>query len=394
MKKLLRIFLLFIFILFSCSERKLDNSSADIFEFDIDSNRLIVVPAKIGNVKCNLMIDTGSTTSVLSEEFATRIDSSFRCPTFVFDGMNGIKIKSMYKAKQNLQIGDFNFSQIEFIKAGLDDFFIKNIDGLIGTDVLKKSILKLDYSNKKGYFIPFSQFKNSKELEEYEKIGINKHSCIEIQNRNQNYNMLIDSGAESMGIDIDDSIIISDAEKLKPLKVHHEYIFSSYNFEGTICKSKTGFKINTLNIQPIAYTSYPFKNSLFNTKVELSGGIKFISKLNWIFDYANNYVYISKSADFNMLDCLQDYEVKDVFFYPKVYALQLIWKNNKNPIKKHFDIKSYDKIFGINGTTYKECVEKFGNDKAYKIFGDTIQSLDFDTITVIRNGKKLLLNRR
>ncbi len=385
---------LVLLIFCSCSKYKIDNSQADIFEFKIDTHRVIVVPAKIGSVVCNLMIDTGSDISVLRKDFAKKIDKSFDSFAISFYGMQGIKIDSVWRAKQDLTIGDFKFPMFDFIKADLNHFTLKNIHGIIGTDILKHCILKLDYSNKKGFFIPFNKFETSKFIKKYEKVKINKNSYITVKLDDRDYKMLIDSGAENLSLDIDNSIQIRDAIQLRKITSKYNYIYSSYNFEGDVRKSNLGFNINKINIKPIIYTTYPFKNFLSQRKREFSCGINFISKLDWIFDYANNYVYILKPDDFSLSFDLSNYKIKEAFSYPKEYGILFLWEKDKNPLQDIFDIKKDDKVFAINQTSYKECIEKFGKNKGYDIFLDVLYSLDFDTITVIRNGKKITLARK
>ncbi len=394
MKKLLQMFLLFIFILFSCSERKLDNFSAGIFEFDIDGNRLIVVPAKIGDIKCNLMVDTGCDVCIFRKDFAEKLNKSYVIPTFAIDANKNTKIESLLKSKQNLRIGDFNFGKFKFTTDSLDIFFMKNIDGIIGTNILKHCILKLDYSNKKGYLIPFNKFKKADVIGEYEKtkIDINSHISIEID-KNQ-YKMLIDSGAVNTYLDLDNSVYIKDLIKLKKLKSEHKSAYSLRQVEIEKCKSESGFSIGKLKLKPIIYNSYKFKKHFFQKNKTLIAGLNFISELNWIFDYMHNTVYIAKDNNRKFILDSYKYKIKDPVLCSKDGSLNITWYFDKNPLQNIFDIKSSDRIYAINNISYKSCIEKFGEDKGVDLFFRTLYSLDFDTITVIRNGRKLELRRK
>ncbi len=116
-------YFLLLLLFLSCSKNDIDNSQANIFEFAIDSNRVNIVPAKIGNVNCNLMIDTGCDACVLQKDFVEKLDKSYVMPTFTIDANKNTKIESLLKSKQDLRIGDFNFGKFKFTTDTLDIFF-------------------------------------------------------------------------------------------------------------------------------------------------------------------------------------------------------------------------------------------------------------------------------
>lgn len=387
-------FFLFALILSSCKvsiEENIDNQ-VEVLEFEIRPMARIVVQAKLGNVSCNFMIDTGCDSSVLSEEFANRIGKSFLFPAIIktFSG-RGFSLGSRWKSKDVLKIGNFNFGKLQFVIGELDDFMLKNIHGIIGTDILQKCILNLDYSKGKGYLIPRSIF-NDKEYSKYEKLKIDKKSLMPVEIENKKYKLLVDSGAEGIFLDIDNRITFSDSVVVKNIESKYDTIISSIKIDGKLCRSQKGIKINNILINDIVYQTYKLsKKFIFNSE-SIIAGIVFISKLDWIFDYHNNSVYIFKPDNFT--SDFKEYKIKEVVLYRKLNALWLKWENNENPLIDITDIKSSDKIIEVNGVSFKDCIEKLGYEKGYDVFLSGIESLDFNSITVMREDKKVVLNRK
>lgn len=396
MLKLCRRFLFFLLclILFSCkglTEKNINNQEK-IFEFEVRSEARIVLPAKLGNVSCNLMIDTGCDSSVISEEFANKIGKSFLFPTIIktFSG-NGISLGRRWKSKDVLKIGSFNFGKLQFVIGELDDFMLKNIHGIIGTDILQKCILKLDYSKGKGYLIPRQIF-DDKEYSRYEKVKIDKKSLMPVEVENKKYKLLVDSGAAGVFLDIDNKITFTDSVVLKNIETQYNTIVSPMKINGKLCLSQKGIKLNNITIGDIVYQTYKFSKKFIFAAEDIVAGMIFISKLNWIFDYYNSSVYIFKPDNFT--SDFKEYKIEEVVLYRKLNALWLKWKNNENPLINITDIKNSDKIIEINGVPFKDCIEKLGYEKGYDVFLSGIESLDFDSLTVIRENKKVILNRK
>ncbi len=271
---------------------------------------------------------------------------------------------------------------------------MEGIDGIIGTNVLKHCILKLDYSNKKGYLIPFNKLEKAGSIEKYEKTKINKNSHISIEIDKNKYEMLIDTGAVNIYLDLDNSIYIKDLIKLEKLKSEHKSAYSLRQVEIEKCKSESGFSIEKLKLKPIIYNRYKFKNHLFQKHKSLIAGLNFISELNWIFDYMHNTVYIAKNNNRKLILDSYKYKIKDPVVYSKDGSLNITWYDDKNPLQNIFDIKSSDRIYAINNISYKACIEKFGKDKGADLFFRALYSLDFNTVTIIRNGEKKVLKRK
>lgn len=116
--------------------------------FSYEPNNQIVVPVIIKGKTYHFVFDTGATT-VVSKEIAEELALPSLFKNILQDGA-GVEQEETFYNVSDMQIADIDFKNVAVVAGDMKKFadvLCVNIDGLLGTNVLRSCYWKVDYSN-------------------------------------------------------------------------------------------------------------------------------------------------------------------------------------------------------------------------------------------------------
>lgn len=116
--------------------------------FSYEPNNQIVVPVIIKGKTYHFVFDTGATT-VVSKEIAEELALPSLFKNILQDGA-GVEREETFYNVSDMQIADIDFKNVAVVAGDMKKFadvLCVNIDGLLGTNVLRSCYWKVDYSN-------------------------------------------------------------------------------------------------------------------------------------------------------------------------------------------------------------------------------------------------------
>lgn len=210
LKKSFKGFLLLFFLCFKSYAQSLSLDQGDINEkeyyeeidFEVIHNK-IIIPVTINNKVYKFLLDTGAPnliTSRLAEEMNPK--NIQKIP--ISDANNQIDTMKMVSI-QSIKLNNLNFENNAVLVANLDEHFILKcykIDGFIGSNLFKNSVLKVSLKNKKVTVTDdIRKLKVKSKGTKLTLFGVQKSPFIEIMltgnNSEKGYeNVLIDTGMD------------------------------------------------------------------------------------------------------------------------------------------------------------------------------------------------------
>ena len=162
-----------------------------IAPFKINSrNGLIYMQLTVNGVKGNFIVDTGTMCTVVTPEFAKRAGANMK---FKFD--NPESLQTFVRIKE-LKIGELVFKNFNALELPLNNIsngeFPEPLDGILGDNILFKTLCTIDYSAHKLLFNIIPNCEKSRQLEAQFCDG---WPTIPVELNGELKTMLIDSGS-------------------------------------------------------------------------------------------------------------------------------------------------------------------------------------------------------
>lgn len=208
MRKLILFFAVSLFVT-SCStqkfslnigEQKIKNYYSKI-DFELIDNT-IYIPVSIQGEEYRFMLDTGAP-NIISEEIYAKLKPNI-IRSIPVEDVNSIKEKHLLVSIDSLKIGDLEFERIPTLVSNFNKTLpwkCLKIDGIIGSNMLKNSIVQIDGEKKKLIITDLKEKLNLKE-ENSEKIILTKIQSlpfVEVKlkgKQNKEERILIDTGSD------------------------------------------------------------------------------------------------------------------------------------------------------------------------------------------------------
>lgn len=104
-----------------------------------------------GNITANLLVDTGATSVVLSEQLGERLRVNKKDFPITTSNTGGGKVESPLFILESLKVGN---SELFLLEAKTNPHFNKRIDGVLGMNFLGEFKMEIDRKNSKMYLRP------------------------------------------------------------------------------------------------------------------------------------------------------------------------------------------------------------------------------------------------
>lgn len=428
MKKRILLISLFsiLFILNISSQNTFDlirNLKKEKITFKLKNN-LILLPVTLNGEKLTFLLDTGVKQSLLFN--VTTIDS------LELKNIKKVKIKGLGEEQyfdalesennllriRNIVCPDFKILVILNKEFDFSSRMGTNINGIIGSELFKDFVVKVNYQRKKitftkPEFYKYIKCKNCQEFPlvfHYQKPYINT-TIIDSDNKKVSVKLLIDSGSG-------DSLWLF--EKSSPNIMIPENNFTDFlgkGLSGNIYGKKS--KLNSLEIGTFKFknllVSYPDSTSVLNSKLTYKRngilGSEILKRFCAIYDYGNRKITLKKNKNYKM-QFYYDKSGLDIIHNGKMLVREMKSKldyagsNMNSDNSKSVLIYSYNYVFKNSYIVAKvkpssvaelEGVEK--GDIILELNGTPIYTLSLQEITQKMSDKegstiKLLIDRR
>ena len=361
MRKLILLFAILLFVT-SCStqrfslnigEQKIKNYYKEI-DFELINNK-IIIPVNIQGEEYNFLFDTGAP-NMISEEIYARVKPD-TIKSIPLADINEIKEKRLIVSVDSLKIGNLKFEKIPTFVDNFNKVLpwkCLKIDGIIGSNMLKNSIIQLDGKKKKLIITDLKEKLNLNE-EDTEKIMLTKiqslpYLWVELNGKeSKEERILIDTGSDGFY-----STSLNNYEKVFNKKEIFHQIgedegASSLGFMADKVTKHKNYKlllpsltINNTEFQNVISKTIKSHNSLIGAKL-LDYGVMTIDYLHKKFyfePYAKGIINVEE-PEFGFDNTLKDGKL----------VIGLVWdKDLKSKIKYG------DEILSVNGTDVNESM--------------------------------------
>ncbi|MCM2303049.1 MAG: aspartyl protease family protein [Flavobacteriaceae bacterium] len=289
-----------------------NNLAHQKINFKLNSN-LIIIPIEINGKELSFILDSGVSTTVLFNLMPSDSLVLKNVEKIVLQGLGegdnveALLSKSNHFRIKNIQNNNQNLYIVINAKIDLSAKLGETIHGIIGYDLLKDFIVKIDYSKKQIHFYDPSkyEYKECKKCETFE-LEINKNKPYVNANvsifENQELfpvKLLIDSGGS-------DALWLFENSKSEIQCPPLNFIdYLGEGLSGSIFGKRSRinrFKLGNFEFkEPTA--SFPDSSSVAFVKTfkERNGSIggKILKRFQVILDYPNNKISLKKNKDFN-----------------------------------------------------------------------------------------------
>ena len=272
------------------------------YPFEMDGNAVNFHPL-LNNNKVKFLFDTGATTCSIDKSIAKRLNLKVVSKQST-EGASGTEYYEVVTI-DSLKLGNLTIKKLNAIVVDLSKF---GLDGIIGNDILKNYVTKIDYDQHS-----FTFFNRINECpEKYEKSAGFKFiegvaiPVIEIEiglksGENFKGNVLMDSGATPNFL-LNSNIVTNHnlLSKFTPKLVNASKSLTSDISEEYLSTLQSMSVLNNsfLDVPIIISLATKGINAMPNLMGILGNGIMY--RNNWIFDYRNQTVYFQKNQQFDV----------------------------------------------------------------------------------------------
>lgn len=280
-----------------------------VIDFKLVSN-LIILPLKINNVELNMILDTGSESSMI---FSLPENDSIE-----FNNVNKIflkglgeneQIEALYSVRNTLDLSGYKNQNFPLLIVLNQDINISErlgveVNGILNSSFFKDKVIEIDYIRKKLSIHKNRDKLKKKKLNKFEKIKtrITKERPYinidaKINNSEVKLNLLVDIG-------LSDGLWIFENEKIKSNNNYFEDVLGrGLNGEVVGKRSRVDYaKISNFEFKD-ALVSYPHSKffPLFQFTDERNGsiGAGILHRFHLIFDYQENQILLYPNAKFS-----------------------------------------------------------------------------------------------
>lgn len=278
-------------------------------KFKLVSN-LIIIPVQINNVDLNMVLDTGSESSMI---FSLPENDSieFRNIKKVF--IKGLgeteKIEALHSAKNVLNISGYKNENFPLLIVLNQDINISErlgveVNGILNSSFFKDRIIEIDYINKKITIHKNGNTLKKKKLEKYERIPVRIvkerpyiNLDAKISDTEVKLNILVDIG-------LSDGLWLFENDTIKSNDNYFEDVLGR-GLNGEVIGKKSrvdNVKIANFEFKD-ALVSYPYPKffPLFQFSQDRNGsiGAGILHRFHIIFDYENNEMLLFPNSKFS-----------------------------------------------------------------------------------------------
>ena len=353
-----------------------------------------ILKIKVNGIEANFLFDTGASSNVISPELASKLNLETQTTGFVADS-EGKRAILEYVVIDNIAIDNINFLNTSAVVADLnfsESASCFELDGIIGTNLMRMALWKIDHSDKSISFSnDLSKLKNLDGWSTLDykltRSGVPK---IELElNDKKIRNLTFDTGY--------DGYISVAKDNLQTLKANSHSIQTAYKTGASsfglygLHESDTTFyaKIDKVDLGDLSLNNQII---MFKSDVNLVGS-KFLSNYTVIIDWTVNHIYLKETS-------------KDLFDSLETFGFNILLNNGKLIIGSLFgDSEAWDKlkigdeIIEINGENYQGLSKpslcdlyrsktlSFGNLNYLKLKikrGNEIVSINLEKLTLLK----------
>lgn len=354
-------------------------------------NGEIIIEVEISAKKYYFVFDTGADLTQIDDDLLHQIAYKSNKVTNTITDANNTKKKSEYITVENIQIGTINFAQTGAFVADLSHFSemfgCLEFDGIIGSNLMRKSNWQIDYDQKVIRFTDEISKLSSNQVAFAFKTHSGKYGPIQI-------NLEINGQKEKFTFDTGyTGSFTSNLSFLKLLNSDRKMATTAYTFSNLSAYGKTIVKASSAYIPKLQMEDLKLYNKLINFKENGSNliGNAFFQNYLVTLDWKNERVYLVPKHEIED-DALKSFEV---LFSPDYtdnsIRINSTWDDHQ--LKEKIEIGS--KIITINTVTVsnfnkQELCDYWNTTKKTIFNNDTIE------IEVFQNGmaQKIVLTKK
>lgn len=291
---------------------KIENDRNKFSVYFQDVGNLIIVPISInGSVPLNFAIDTGSPYTIITNLNAIRHFQLKKGNSVTISGLGkDIMNLEAYLSKNNsIQIGKATSETTDIVLLFEEGFDLSSrfgipIYGILGYDILKDFVVKVNYVQKKITFYNPEYF--------HSRTRLNKYTIIPLEIRGKKPYLKLDSQINNKNVELSLLIDTGSSEALwlfenpeNQIVISGPFIedYLGYGLNGEIHGKKT--RIPQLNLGKYQLenltTSFPDSISIANiARINRNGtvGSEVLRRFTTIYDYRNRNLYVKKNKYF------------------------------------------------------------------------------------------------
>lgn len=354
-------------------------------------NGEIIIEVEISSVKYHFVFDTGADLTQIDDDLRNQIEHKSNKVSNTITDANNTKQKSEYIAIENIKIGTINFSNTGAFVSDLshfDEMFgCLEFDGIIGSNLMRKSNWQIDYDQKVLRFTDEISKLSTNEVVFAFKTHSGKYGPpkINLEINGQKEKFTFDTGYSGS--------ITSNLSFFKLLNSNEKLATTSYNYSNFSAYGKTIVKANSAYIPKVQIDDLKLHNKLINFKENGSNliGNAFFQNYLVTLDWKNERVYLAPRHEMED-EVLKSFEV---LFAPDYtdnsIRINSTWDDHQ--LKEKIEIGSkISTINSINVSNFnkQELCEYWNTEKKTIFNNDTIE------IEVIQNGRaeKIVLTKK
>jgi len=268
-------------------------------------NDFIVIPVKLdGKLPLNFILDSGAShTLLVHREFTDLLGTVYERQLYIQGADKSQLISALVTEKVILELPDItatnqNILVLEENVVEFEKYSGTRIDGILGMDIFKRFILKIDYESQNIYLFEPKHY--PKNIDKYKQLKFISESGkmffedkIQIRNKNKTSKWLIDSGAAITAmIKYAESDTTSLPQGARPGNIGRGLGGYIEGYKGKVDSLHIGdynFSNVVTNYQVLSDTIYQIPGT---TDLEGLIGNKVLKQFHIIFDYHSKNIYL------------------------------------------------------------------------------------------------------
>lgn len=341
----------------------------------------IIIPVSINTKTYHFILDTGAP-NLISNKILKEINSTSISKIAVKDGNNTQDTLEIINVDA-IQLGNITFENQTALVSDIENHpFLKcySIDGFIGSNLFKNSILKISLKNKKIIITDKIKSLNPNEKPtEMQVIGTQSKPCIWIDYQGKNHKKVREQALIDTGMDGFYDLSNRSYEVLMKEGIYE--ILSNSQGYGNISLFGTGIKSEQelLNISYFKINQSIFKNVTTNTHEEHTSGIglDFFNYGDGILDFIHHKFYFENAISEQLMNAPEKYSAT---YINNQYVIDFVWNEElKTKIKPGNEVLRIDQ-FNIKEMSPCELLTVKPYLKSLKSYEMEVQLEDKSTV--------------